>query len=192
MSIFATLYNKNLFKPTNYGIEEMRYNMKYLNKLRYRWILCKLGTMDFRGLWSMTNITLHYGTLLPSYHEIPVIYQIQKVHNLTIKGILSYRSNIPFDVRQSTMKFKNLCTWQTTKPAMSVLITNVYGSRVSCSPGSSIFRISASALYIICNDFRTWHWPVRNPAPTQPQLHSWCLGLYQVHQYSAMARSKQQ
>jgi len=50
MSIFATLYNKNLFKPTNYGIEEMRYNMKYLNKLRYRWILCKLGTMDFRGL----------------------------------------------------------------------------------------------------------------------------------------------
>jgi hypothetical protein len=41
-------------------------------------------------------ITLHYGTLLPSYHEIPVICQIKKVQNLTVKGTQSYCSHIPF------------------------------------------------------------------------------------------------
>jgi hypothetical protein len=70
--------------------------MKYLNKLLYRLILFKLRTMEFRGLRSMTNINLHYGTLLPSYHEIPVIYLIQKVQNLKIMVIQSYRTHIPF------------------------------------------------------------------------------------------------
>jgi hypothetical protein len=161
--------------------------MTYLNKRQCRWILFQLCAMDFWRLSSMTNITLHCITV----HYYLLIMRYRKYNRLKNSKFnnRAYTYNaiavmLLFAVRQRTMKFKNLCTGQTTKPAMSVLITYVYGSRGHWSPGSPVLP----DLYIICYDFRTWHWPKRSPAPTQPYVHSLCVRIYQVYQYFALAR----